>query len=80
MNHMIRLKGVGFTSSQSGPQQRELRRAASGPYAAMRARGSGLSFMSEDMHNEIMAACDGVRKTECIFLCTSVFWRARVGV
>eukprot|EP00966_Prymnesium_polylepis_P230303 5328939-Prymnesium_polylepis.1 len=42
--------------SQSGPQGRTLRPAATGPYAAERARGSGLSFFSEDSHNLVLDA------------------------
>ena len=44
MNHTIRLKGIKFSRSQAGPQEREFR------------SGSGLSFLSEDMHNEILTA------------------------
>eukprot|EP00966_Prymnesium_polylepis_P014424 333014-Prymnesium_polylepis.1 len=43
-----------FKGSQSGPQGRALRQAATGPYAARRAKGSGLSFFSEDSHNLIL--------------------------
>ena len=58
---MIRLKGLTFSSSQSGPQQRQLRQTATGQAAASRARGSGLSFLSEDTHNAILEASeDGV--------------------
>ena len=53
---MIRLKGLTFSSSQSGPQQRQLRQTATGQAAASRARGSGLSFLSEDTHNAILEA------------------------
>ena len=57
INHMIRLKGLAFSSSQSGPQERQLRQSATGPAAALRAKGSGLSFLSEDMHNVLLDAC-----------------------
>jgi len=53
---MIRLKGLTFSSSQSGPQQRQLRQTATGQAAASRAKGSGLSFLSEDTHNAILEA------------------------
>ena len=56
VNHMIFLKGLSFTSSQSGPQQRTLRPNPGGPNAVGRARGSGLSFFSEDSHNVILDA------------------------
>ena len=56
VNHMIFLKDLAFSSSQSGPQGRELRTTATGPAAASRAKGSGLSFLSEDMHNVILDA------------------------
>ena len=53
---MIRLKGLAFASSQSGPQQRQLRQTATGQAAASRAKGSGLSFLSEDTNNAILEA------------------------
>jgi len=56
VNHMIFLKGLSFTGSQSGPQGRELRPNPGGPIAAGRAKGSGLSFFSEDSHNMILDA------------------------
>ena len=56
VNHMIFLKGLTFTGSQSGPQGRELRPNPGGPIAAGRAKGSGLSFFSEDSHNVILDA------------------------
>ena len=56
VNHMIFIKGLSFTSSQSGPQERTLRSTATGPAAANRAKGSGLSFFSEDYHNSILDA------------------------
>ena len=56
VNHMIFLKDLTFSSSQSGPQGRELRATATGPAAAKRAKGSGLSFLSEDTHNLILDA------------------------
>lgn len=56
VNHMIFLKDLTFSSSQSGPQGRELRKTATGPAAASRAKGSGLSFLSEDTHNVILDA------------------------
>ena len=57
VNHMVFLKDLTFTSSQSGPQGRKLRTLpATGPAAAGRAKGSGLSFLSEDTHNVILDA------------------------
>ena len=53
---MVFLKDLAFSPSQSGPQQRTLRSTATGPAAASRARGSGLSFLSEDMNNLILDA------------------------
>ena len=44
VNHMIRLKGLAFSRAQAGPQERSFR------------SGSGLSFLCEDMHNEILSA------------------------
>jgi hypothetical protein len=55
INHMIRLKGLAFRGSQAGPQGRTLRPTATGPYAAQRAQGSGLSFLDEEVNNEILA-------------------------
>ena len=52
------MSGLGFVRSQGGPQQRDLRTTAAGPAAAARKQGvGGLSFLSEDMHNTILAAC-----------------------
>ena len=56
VNHMIFLKGLGFTSSQSGPQERTLRPNPGGPLAEGRAKGPGLSFFSEDSLNVVMDA------------------------
>ena len=56
VNHMIFLKDLAFSSSQSGPQGRSLRPYATGPAAASRAKGSGLSFLSEDTHNLLIDA------------------------
>ena len=56
VNHMIFLKGLSFSSSQSGPQGRTLRPNPGGPVGAGRAKGSGLSFFSEDSHNVILDA------------------------
>lgn len=56
VNHMIFLKELCFTSSQAGPQQRKLRSNATGPAAMGRARGHGLSFLSDDSHNMILDA------------------------
>ena len=54
---MVFLKGLAFTSSQSGPQGRTLRpNPRGGPLASGRAKGSGLSFFSEDSHNLILDA------------------------
>ena len=58
VNHCIRLKGLAFRSSQSGPQERHLRQTVTGPYGAQRATGSGLSFLDEETHNEIVMACE----------------------
>lgn len=63
VNHMIFLKNLTFTSSQSGPQGRTLRANATGPAAASRSKGSGLSFFSEDSHNLILDAL-GVNDAE----------------
>ena len=55
VNHMVFLKDLSFASSQSGPQGRNLRPLPdTGPAAAGRAKGSGLSFLSEDTHNLIL--------------------------
>ena len=43
----VRLKDIQFSRSQGGPQERELRGR------------SNLEFLSEDMHNAILAACTG---------------------
>ena len=56
VNHMVFLKGLSFSSSQSGLQERTLRPNPGGPLAVGRARGSGLSFFSEDSHNVILDA------------------------
>ena len=56
VNHMIFLKDLSFSSSQSGAQGRTLRSNATGPAAAGRAKGAGLSFLSEDTHNVILDA------------------------
>ena len=53
---LIRLQSLAFSASQSGPQERALRQTATGPAAASRAKGSGLSFLSEDTHNAILEA------------------------
>ena len=54
VNHMIFLKDLSFKGSQSDPQGRALRQAATGPYAAQQAKGSGLFFFCEDSHNLIL--------------------------
>ena len=57
VNHMVFLKDLTFASSQSGPQGRSLRKLpATSPASAGRAKGSGLSFLSEDTHNMILDA------------------------
>ena len=43
----VQLKDIKFSNTQGGPQERELRGR------------SNLLFLSEDMHNVILAACDG---------------------
>ena len=51
---------LAFRSSQSGPQQRELRQGgvlSSHPYGSE--RRSGLSFLDEDTHNYILAGALG---------------------
>ena len=54
---MLRLKGLAFTGSQGGPQGRTFRPpTASGARAGRGA--SGLSFLCEDMHNDLLMACD----------------------
>jgi len=58
VNHMIRLKGLEFRGSQSGPQGRVLRPHTTGPCGEMRTSGSGLSFLDEEVHNEILLACE----------------------
>ena len=59
VNALIRLKGLAFHRTQGGPQQRDLRTTATGPAAAARKAGvGGLSFLSEDMHNTILDACE----------------------
>jgi hypothetical protein len=58
VNHLIRLKGLAFRSSQSGPQQRALRQNLAGPYGSQRAIGPGLSFLDEDMHNYILSGAE----------------------
>ena len=60
VDHMIRLKGLAFRGSQAGPQGRELRQIANpvGPAAAGRAKGSGLSFLDEEVHHEILAGAE----------------------
>ena len=46
---------------EQGPQQRNLRTTATGPAAAARRQGvGGLSFLSDDMHNAILAACAAI--------------------
>ena len=58
VNCMVRLSGLAFNRTQGGPQNRKLRTTATGPAAAVRKEGvGGLSFLSEDMHNCILAAC-----------------------
>tara|TARA_B100000524_G_scaffold19129_1_gene9834 strand:- start:220 stop:465 length:246 start_codon:yes stop_codon:yes gene_type:complete len=63
VNHMIFLNNLTFTSSQSGPHGRTPRANATGPAAASRSKGSGLSFFSEDSHNLIIDAL-GVNDAE----------------
>lgn len=58
VNHCIRLKGLAFRGRQSGPQQRNFRPNPSGPYGQQRASGSGLHFLDEETHNEILMACE----------------------
>ena len=61
VNAMVRLSGLEFVRSQGGPQQRKLRTTATGPAAEARKQGEGgLSFLSEDMHNTIQAACEAL--------------------
>ena len=61
VNSLVRLKGLEFSRTQGGPQQRELRLSATGPAAAARKQGvGGLSFLSEDMHNTILGTCERV--------------------
>ena len=54
---MLRLKGLAFTGSQGGPQGRTLRGPTETGARAGRA-ASGLSFLCEDMHNDLLMACD----------------------
>ena len=59
VNTLIRLKGLKFSRTQGGPQERLLRNTATGPAAAARKQGvGGLSFFSEDMHNTVLGACE----------------------
>ena len=59
VNSLVRLKGLEFSRTQGGPQQRSLRGSATGPAAAARKQGvGGLSFFSEDMHNTVLGACE----------------------
>jgi len=66
VNHMIRLKGLSFRGSQSGPQGRQLRTVdpTTGPAAAGRAHGSGLSFLEEEVHHEILAGAEYAAQEE----------------
>ena len=58
---MIRLSDLQFNRTQGGPQQRQLRTTAIGPAAAVRKEGvGGLSFLSEDMHNYLLATCEAL--------------------
>ena len=54
---MVRLKGLAFNGSQGGPQGRALRAATASGARSSRA-ASGLSFLCEDMHNDVLMACD----------------------
>ena len=54
---MVRLKGLAFVGSQGGPQGRQLR-APTLTGALSRRAATGLSFLCEDMHNNILMACD----------------------
>ena len=47
MSTTVRLKDIKFSNTQGGPQERELRGR------------SNLFFLSEDMHNAILASCSG---------------------
>jgi hypothetical protein len=59
VNSLVRLKGLKFSRTQGGPQERELRDSATGPAATARKQGvGGLSFFSEDMHNTVLGACE----------------------
>ena len=59
VNSLVRLKGLKFSRTQGGPQQRSLRDSATGPAATARKQGvGGLSFFSEDMHNTVLGACE----------------------
>ena len=63
VNHIIRLKGLAFRGSQAGPQGRALRPDTTGPYAAAHASGGvGLSFLDEEVHNEIILGCEHVEE------------------
>ena len=54
---MVRLRGLAFTGTQGGPAGRELRGPTATGARAGRA-ASSLSFLCEDMHNDILMACD----------------------
>ena len=57
INTMVRLKGLAFKGSQGGEQGRTLRgQTATGARAGRAA--TGLSFLCEDMHNDILMALD----------------------
>ena len=62
---MIRMTGIVFSRTQGGPQQRTLRPTTTGPYATKRSDVvGGLSFLSEDMHNTLLATCEALLTEE----------------
>ena len=62
---MIRMTGIVFSRTQGGPQQRTFRPATTGPYATKRSDVvGGLSFLSEDMHNTLLATCEALLTEE----------------
>ena len=46
-----------LSRTQVGPQQRTFRPVTTGPYATKQSVVGGLNFLSEDMHNTLLATC-----------------------
>ena len=49
-----------LSRTQGGPQQRTFRPATTGSYATKRSVVGGLNFLSEDMHNTLLATCEAL--------------------